>query len=67
MDNVLRVREQHLANHYSAHMRTGKAYEQLGKKDEALKHYRKALECGKKIKYKFNYSPAEKAIERMSK
>ena len=32
-----------------------------------LKHYRLALENGKKVKYKFNYSAAEKAIERLSK
>ena len=66
LDNVLSIREQHPANLYTAHYMTGGAYEKLGKPEEALKHYRLALEFGKKVKYKFDYSPAEKAIERLS-
>ena len=67
LDNVLKVKEQHPANLYNANRLTGIAYEKLGKKDEALNHYRKALEYGKKVRYKFDYSAAEKAIERLSK
>jgi hypothetical protein len=48
-------------------MLCGAAYEKMGKKDEALNHYKAALESGKKVTYKFDYSPAEKAIERLSK
>ena len=66
-NNVLNVKEQHPANHYTANMLSGAAYEKLGKKDEALNHYKAALEAAKKVKYKFDYSPAEKAIERLSK
>ncbi len=67
MNNVTQVKNQHPANHFSAHMKIGQAYEQLGKKEEALKHYRLALDSAKKIKYKFDCSPAEKAIERLSR
>ena len=67
LTNVTQVRNQHDANHFAAHMKIAQAYEQLGKKDEALRHYRLALEHGKKVKYKFDCSPAEKAIGRMSR
>lgn len=65
--NVLNVKEQHPANHFTANLLCGSAYEKMGKKDEALNHYKAALEAGKKVKYKFDCSPAEKAIERLSK
>ena len=67
LDNVLKVKSQHPGNHYSANMMIGKAYEQLGQKEEALKHYKAALEAARKVKYKFDFSPAEKAVERLSK
>lgn len=67
LDNILKVKSQHPANLYGANMMTGNMYEKLGKKDMALKHYRAALENGKKVRYKFDYSPAEKAIEKLSK
>ena len=67
LDNILKVREQHPANLYTAYLKTGMAYEKLGKKDEALKSYNAALECGRRVKYKFDFSPAEKAIERLSR
>ena len=67
LDQVLRVKNQHPANLYNANRLTGIAYEKLGKKDEALSHYRKALDYGKKVRYKFDYSAAEKAIERLSR
>ena len=67
INNVLVLKGLHPANYYTGHMDAGMAYEKLGKKEEALKHYRIALENGKKVQYKFNYSAAEKAIERLSK
>lgn len=67
LKNVLDEKELHPANLYSGNMIAAAAYERLGKKEEALKHYRLALENGKKVKYKFDFSRAEKAIERLSK
>ena len=67
LGNVLVLKGLHPANYYSGNMTAGSAYEKLGKKEEALKHYRIALENGRKVKYKFSYAAAEKAIERLSK
>ena len=67
LNNVMVLKGLHPANYYSGNMTLGSAYEKLGKKEEALKHYRTALENGKKVKYKFSYAAAEKAIERLSK
>ena len=67
ISKVLILKGLHPANYYTGHMDAGKACEKLNNKEEALKHYRLALENGKKVKYKFNYSDAEKAIERLSK
>lgn len=67
MSNVLHVKGIHPANLYSGNMLVGRAYEQLKMKDEALKHYRAALNHGKEVKYKFSVVNAEKAIRRLSK
>lgn len=67
LENVTSVKEQHPANLYTANMMTGAAYEDLGKKEDALKHYKAALEYGKKVKYKFAFSAAEQAVERLNK
>ena len=67
LGNVTSVKEQHPATLYTANMMTGAAYEDLGKKEDALKHYKAALEYGKKVKYKFDFSAAEQAVERLNK
>ena len=67
MRNVLRVRDLHPANAHGAHILTARAYEMLGRNEDALRHYRAALEYGRKVQYKFDYSTAEKAIRRLSK
>ena len=67
LENVLQVRDQHPANLCKSHYMTGAAYEKLEMPEKALAHYRTALEFGKQVKYKYNYSNVEKAIERMSK
>ena len=65
--NVVNIKGQHPANLYRSHLIMGRAYEQLGNCDEALKHYQTALEYGKKVKYTFSVEMAEKAIQRLCK
>lgn len=67
MEKVLQIRGVHPANLFNAYMVIGKSYEQLNDPEKALENYKSALENGKKVKYKFNYSAAEKAVERLSK
>lgn len=67
MRNIISVKNMHPANLYSAYRLCGSAYEKLGQKDHALEHYKKAAEYGRKVKYKFDYSAADKEIERLSK
>ena len=67
MEKVLQIRGLHPAHLFNAYMMIGKSYEQLDKPDKALDNYKAALENGKKVKYKFNYSAAEKAVERLNK
>ena len=67
LEDVLRNKSLHPANGYSACMDTASAYERCGDQEKALKYYRRALEYGKKVKFKFNCTPAENAVERLSK
>lgn len=67
LEDVLRNKSLHPANGYSACMDTASAYERCGDPEKALDYYRRALEYGKKVKFKFNCAPAEKAVERLSK
>ena len=67
LGNVLNVKGQHPANLYHGHLAVARALEQLGQKEEALKHYRLALENGKMVAYKFNYQAAENAIKELTK
>ncbi len=67
LSEVMKVKGVHPANLYTGSMTIGSAYEKLGKKEEALKCYQQALNYGKQVKYKFDYSPAQKAIDRLSK
>ena len=67
MRNIISVKNMHPANLYSAYRLCGSAYEKLGQNDHALEHYKKAAEYGRKVKYKFDYSAADKEIERLSK
>jgi len=66
LQNVLKVKRQHPANHYTANFLTGNAYEKLGKKEEAIEHYKAAIVAGKRVTYKFDYSPAEKALAKLT-
>lgn len=67
LEDVLRNKSLHPANGYSACMDMASAYEKSGDPKKALEYYRRAVEYGKKVKFKFNYAPAEKAAERLSK
>ena len=67
MENVLKVKSLHPGNRSAANMMIGDAYEKLGNKEEALKHYKAALEASRQVKYKCDFSHIEKAIERLSK
>lgn len=64
---IPQITGQHPANKFTACSLMGNAYEKLGKKAEAIKAYQDAVMWGKKVTYKFNYSSAEKALERLSK
>ena len=52
---------------FQGYMEVGKVYEQFGKKDLAIQAYEEALAAGKRITYKYNYSAAEKALQRLKK
>ena len=67
MSNMLNITDVHPANLYNTHMVIGRCHEKLGRKETAFEHYKKALDYGKKIPYKYDFSAAEKAIERVSK
>ena len=67
MRTVLDRKRMHPAILYSAALLSGQMYEKLGRKQEAQKHYEKALEYGRKVTYKFDYTPAQRAVERLSK
>ena len=67
MQNILKRRDLHPAIHYSASLFSGEIQEKNGQRESALEYYRKALEFGKKITYKFDYSAAEQAVKRLSK
>ncbi len=56
----------HPANRFSANFFAGNLCEKMGLNEMALRHYRQALEHGRKVTYKFNWQAAEKAIERMT-
>lgn len=67
MSNMLNITGVHPANLYQTHLVIGTCNEKLGKKEAALEHYRKARDYGKMVKYKADFSAADKAIERLSK
>ena len=67
MRTVLDRKGMHPAILYSAALLSGQMYEKLGRKQEAREHYEKALEYGRKVTYKFDYTPAQRAVERLSK
>ena len=67
LDAVFAAKGVHPSNLFDAHFFSGQLHEKLGKKDDALKHYKKSLEAGKRVKFKIDLSRAEKAIERLTK
>ena len=67
MRTVLSDQRTHPAILYSAALFSGQMYEKLGRTRKALEYYRKAVEYGRKVVYKFDYSAAEQAAERLSK
>ena len=67
LEDVLLNKSLHPANGYSACMTAGAACEELGDVETALGYYRRAVDYGKQVKYKFDIAPAEKAVERMEK
>ena len=67
MEKVLQIRGLHPAHLYNACMVMGKSYEQQNDPEKAVKYYKAALKNGKKVKYKFDYAAAEKAVKRLSK
>lgn len=57
----------HPSNSFQAFMLIGSIHEKAGRKAEALQAYKRALAHGSRITYKYDLSPAKKAIERLSK
>ncbi len=50
---------------YNGYLSAGKVMERQKKYQKALEYYRKSLDAGKAVTYKFNYSPAENAVRKV--
>lgn len=61
------IKNFHPSNSYNISMMIARAYRAKGDKKMALKWSRKALESGKKVPYKYNYSEAQRFIKELSK
>lgn len=61
------IKGMHPANSFNAFMLIGEVHEKAGRKAEALKAYKLALGHGSRIRYKYDLTPAKKAIERLSR
>ena len=59
--------EVHPAHRCSIGYQIGLIYKQMGDLENARKYLQMAVEAGKKVKYKFDYSAPEKALEALSK
>ena len=67
MKPLLKEPKLHPSNRYKTCMVIGRSYLAKGDKANALKYFREALEAGKKVPYKYNYSEAEKYIKGLTK
>lgn len=65
LDGLLKIPGLHPANQYSAYMLKGAVHEKMKQPDLALKCYQAALRSGKKVKFKFSCTGAEKNIKRL--
>ena len=61
------IKNFHPSNSYKISMMVGRAYRAKGDRKKALQYFRKALDYGKKVPYKYNYSEAERYIKELSK
>ena len=64
-ENVTIRKYAHPSLRFSAHFLIARSYQKLNLTDQAILHYQKAVEAGKSVPYKFNYSSAEKALQQL--
>ncbi|MFA6930793.1 MAG: hypothetical protein WCT05_10735 [Lentisphaeria bacterium] len=64
-ENVTARKHAHSGLLFSAHFLIARSYQKLELTDQAIFHYQKAVEAGKNVPYKFNYSVAEKALQQL--
>lgn len=64
-ENVTARKHAHPSLLFSAHFLIARSYQKLKLTDQAIFHYQKAVEAGKNVPYKFNYSVAEKALQQL--
>jgi tetratricopeptide (TPR) repeat protein len=62
---IMDLREAHPANHSLYAHQIGLIYRQMRDEANALRYFQLAVEYGKKVKYSFDYSAAEKAIREL--
>ncbi len=64
-ENVTARKHAHPSLLFSAHFLIARSHQKLKLTDQATCHYQKAVEAGKKVPYKFNYTAAEKALQEL--
>lgn len=64
-ENVTARKHAHPGLLFSAHFLIARSYQKLKLTDQAILHYQNAVEAGKNVPYKFDYSVAEKALQQL--
>ncbi len=63
--NVASRRHAHPSLVYFANFAIAQMYEQLERPEAAIRHYKSAVEAGKRVPYKYNYQPAVEALQKL--
>ena len=64
---LLEIEKLHPSNRYKTCMAIGRACLEKKDRETALKYFKQALDAGKQVPYKYNYSDAQKYIKELSK